>query len=226
MKRSITVVLVSLMLSSSAFALDLDIKRVAEDTQRFNQDGNSMDLVWWIPNEYWEAAFQSNPGITEAQQKEFISVVDEYFVCSILEGTLGPFGGLTGTSRDDLLRKTTLVLSDGVILNPLRDDQLSADVSNFLKMMKPMFANMLGQMGSGMEFILFQGKNRKGERHAVPNEKGSFTVKLGEKEFSWRLPLGAFLPPKYDSKTGEEFPGNFIYSPFTGERLTSKAPKK
>ena len=37
--------------------------------------------------------------------------------------------------------------------------------------------------------------------------------------FIWWIPLGSLLPPKYDSETGEKFPGNYNYNPFTGIRL-------
>ena len=47
---------------------------------------------------------------------------------------------------------------------------------------------------------------------------------LGDATYRWRLPLGSLLPPRYDAKTGEKFSGNYLYSPFTGKELTTKAP--
>lgn len=89
-----------------------------------------------------------------------------------------------------------------------------------------MFANMLGQVGQSMAFIVFKGKDTNGQRYVTAKAKGAFTVKLDQKEFTWRLPLVCFLPAKVDPKTKEEFPGNYVYNPFTGDRLTAETPNK
>ena len=40
----------------------------------------------------------------------------------------------------------------------------------------------------------------------------------------YRLPLGSLFPPAVDPKTGESFPGNYHFNPFTGDKLTPSAP--
>lgn len=224
MKRVIATVLM-LTLACMAMAEGLDIQKLAQDTQRFRQDKSQMDMIWWIPSEYWQAVFKANPVNTPEQQAEFIRVVDEYLVLSVLEGTIGPFGGISGTPKEQLIAKT-YVLADGHKLKPLAEAELSNDARNFFQMMKPMIANMLGQMGQGMEFVVFKGKDAKGQKYIRPDEKGFLTVFLGSKEFKYRLPLGCFLPPKYDPDTGEEFPGDYVFSPFTGTKLQMTKPNK
>ncbi len=75
-----------------------------------------------------------------------------------------------------------------------------------------------------MHFIVFAGRNAQGQRYADPTRPGILIVNLGPKEFQWRLPLGCLLPSEYDAKTGEEFPGNYVYSPFTGAKLATAKP--
>jgi len=224
MKKTIAIALV-LASACAALAEGLDIQKLAQDTQRYRHDKSQVDMIWWIPSEYWQAAFKANPVITPEQQTEFIRVVDDYLVLCVLEGTIGPFGGISGTAKEQLLAKTSAVV-DGHTLKPLADEELSNDARNFFQMMKPMFANMMGQIGQGMEFVVFKGKNEEGRKYVNPVQKGFLTVRLGDKEFKYRLPLGCFLPPKYDPKTGEEFPGNYIYSPFTGTELQTTKPNK
>jgi hypothetical protein len=49
-------------------------------------------------------------------------------------------------------------------------------------------------------------------------------VVLAGTEFKFRLPLGSLLPPKFDPNTHEKFPGNYIYSPYTGSKLVNDVP--
>jgi hypothetical protein len=202
-------------------AQDIDPLKLTQETQQLRQDKSKLDLVWWIPNEFWEYSFKKNPVITPEQQKEFIAVVDKYTIFCIMEGSIGVFGGITGTPKDELQTKVSLAILD-TKLKPLSDSELSPDAQNFLQMMKPMFSSMLGQMGQSMEFIVFNGKHDGGEKYLNPKFNGSFVLNLGEKQFSWRLPLASLLPPRFDADTNEEFPGNYIYNPFTGKKLITK----
>jgi hypothetical protein len=43
---------------------------------------------------------------------------------------------------------------------------------------------------------------------------------LYDQTYRWRTPLGSLLPVKVDAKTGEEFPGNYSFNPYTGEKLS------
>lgn len=222
MKR-LLVLLLLLFASSTVRAEGIDIQKLAQDTQRFHQDKRNLDMVWWIPNEYWENTFKASPTLTAEKQKEFITVVDDYIIFAVLEGKIGMVGGMTATSRENLLPKITVDVK-GKTLTPLLDDELSDDLQNLLDLMKPMFANMLGQVGQGMEFVVFEGKDEKGVRYADPLADGFLTLNLSKKEFKWRLPLGCFMPPKYDPATAEDFPGNYNFSPYTGAKLVTEKP--
>jgi hypothetical protein len=76
-------------------------------------------------------------------------------------------------------------------------------------------------MGQNMHFILFPAKDNKGKAIADATKEGSFKVIVGSEEFNFHLPLGSVMSPKYDPKTGEKFPGNYKYNPFTGTELIS-----
>ena len=64
-------------------------------------------------------------------------------------------------------------------------------------MMKPIFVNMLGPMGQNMHFFLFPAKDKSGNLIADAKNEGSFTVKLADRPFKWRLPLGSILPRRF-----------------------------
>jgi hypothetical protein len=223
MFRLLTAALFLLCASAMLPAQEVDFQKMVQDTQRVTHPKGEVNLIWWIPDEYWDAAFKKSGALTAERQKEFIATVDDYLIFAVVEAKIGPMGGMTGVSKQDLLEKVS-VHADGQKLTLLDDADLSPDVSNLFKVMKPMLANMLGQFGEGMQFIVFKGKDAKGKRYADPRQSGSLVFNLADAEFKWRLPLGCFLPSKYDVATGEEFPGNYEYSPYSGKKLVAAKP--
>jgi hypothetical protein len=80
-------------------------------------------------------------------------------------------------------------------------------------------ASMVGQLGENLEFVVFPATAAgKAVDAAKP---GSFTVKLYDQSTTWRLPLGSLLPKRSDRKTGEQFPGNYNFNPYTGDKLAA-----
>ncbi|MEY2530331.1 MAG: hypothetical protein QOI96_416, partial [Verrucomicrobiota bacterium] len=63
--------------------------------------------------------------------------------------------------------------------------------------------------------------NKNGSRLIDPMKPGSFTVKLNNEEFRWRLPLGSLLPAKLCPKCNDTFPGNYTFCPYDGTPLKS-----
>ncbi len=201
-----------------------DIQELIKETQKMHQSQDSVQIVWWMPDEYWQKAFENSPGLTEEQKKIFCNAVNDYIVLGIVDAKMSSFGGIIPMNKETIMKKITVTIGDQLTLTPLPDQSVSADAKNLFSMMKPVLENMLGQVGKGFAFICFNGKNKKGEQFIDPKKDGSFTVVLGDQSYKWRLPLGSLLPPRFDPKTGEQFPGNYKYSPFTGSSLTTSKP--
>ncbi|MDE2136021.1 MAG: hypothetical protein KGJ68_01180, partial [Gammaproteobacteria bacterium] len=68
-----------------------------------------------------------------------------------------------------------------------------------------------------------KGADKAGHHTVEATREGQFVVHIGTVTMQYRLPLGSLLPPAIDAKTGESFPGNYHFNPFTGEKL-SPAP--
>lgn len=202
-----------------------DVQKLIQDTQILDQNQDKFRLIWWIPTEYWEESFRDVPSFTADQKQEFYRAVDDYIVFCVVDATMSPFGSVIPASRDQIADDLSLVIDQGAQQRPLTDARVSSDAKNLFAMMKPVMANMLGQFGQGMEFFCFKGTDSEGKALLDPKGKGALSVHLGKATYKWRLPLGSLLPPKYDPQTGEAFPGNYIYSPFTGQKLTSESLK-
>jgi hypothetical protein len=73
-----------------------------------------------------------------------------------------------------------------------------------------------------MEFVVYPAKAADGTPTVDAAQAGTLKIKLYDQAFSWRLPLGSLLPAQFDKKTGEEFPGNYQFNPFTGDKLGTR----
>lgn len=198
-----------------------DLQRLLLDTQRTVQDPSSIIMVWWIPTEYWGAVLKDNPGITPEVLKQFETTLGSYMLFAVAALDIGPMGGMTSRGRPKIEANSQLLM-DGKPVPLLTDKEIGADAQNFVSMMKPMMANMLGQFGQGMEFMLYPNPATKGGAKISAVNEGQFAYKSFGNEFKWRLPIGSLLPPRKDPATGEEFPGDFKFNPYTGGKLDGK----
>jgi len=216
---SIILILLIFCLPSIIRGQKVNITDFVKDTQKIKQDIKHMTILWWIPNEFWNESFKNDPSVSNQMSKEVIEIVNKYIILVVIDEEIGSFGGLTPTSKIDIIQNISVRLYDNNILKPLKDDEITQDAKNLFSMMKPMFANMLGQLGSAIEFFAFDGLDEKGNRYLNPKKENRFSVQLFGEDYNWRLPLGSLLPQKIDPKTKEIFPGNYNYNPFTGTEL-------
>jgi hypothetical protein len=212
-------ILATVFLCLFAFgARGADMQRLLQDTQRTVQEPSKILLVWWIPTEYWAAVLQGNPSITPEVLKQFETSLGDYMVFAVGALDVGPMGGMTPRGRPKIEANTQLLI-DGKPVALLADKDIGADAQNFVAMMKPMMANMLGQFGQGMEFLLYPNPATKGTAKVSAINEGRFEYSAFGHDFTWRLPLGSLLAPRVDPATGEEFPGDYKFNPYTGGKL-------
>lgn len=216
-QMKIKALLLAVLASLASVSQATDITKLVQDTQRFAQNEKSIDLVWWIPNDFWRESLKQNPELGEEETRQFLEALEDYNAFVVIHADIGVFGGMTPHSREQIAANIALTVN-GRVRSPLANEVLKSDAANFYSMMKPMLSQMLGQMGQGMEFFIYS--NIEGEDVLIdPKKAGSFTFTCYQNNFEWRLPLGSLLPPKVDPETGDVFPGNYNYNPFTGKQL-------
>lgn len=206
---------------NSSFAQDVkvDINALIQETQKMSQSADKMNLIWWIPEDFWRVSLEQNPNISAAQIEEFIKLLHPYTVILAIDGKIGPFGGVTYESESTIRNNIRLIDIQGNNYRPLSIETITADMKNLLSMMKPVFVNMLGPMGQNMHFFLFPHKNQAGQEIADAKKEGAFSVKLDKSKFKWRLPLGSLLPPKICPVDGEKLSGSWKFCPWHGVEL-------
>lgn len=197
------------------------VQELVRDTQRTSEAGGSMTLVWWMPAQFWEESLKANPALPEAMRTQVLSVLADYNVFALLRAKPGA-GGLSDVQPKAELIKNLRVESNGKVIEPMAPEQISPAAQLMLSQLKPAMAAMVGQVGQAMEFVVYPAKAADGKLQFDAAQPGTLKVGLFDVNFSWRLPLGSLLPARVDKKTGEEFPGNFQFNPFTGDKLGTR----
>ena len=172
-----------------------------------------MELIWYIPAEFWEISMLQDPTMSPEDAKAMTDILKGYELFAAVQGDIGPFGGVSYISKQDL-RNNFEVQYSGKKLELFPKDSYSPDLQNFISMMEPMLANMFGPMGENMHFFVF----RSGEPIKL-SEKGEMQIKLGEFQKSVPFPLSSIMKEKKCPNDGDLLSGNWTYCPFHGEKL-------
>jgi len=226
---SAVIVGVALLILAVAAAAPLesskvDLSEFTRDSQKWSQDGDKMIMVWWIAEEFWKVSAAKNPNTTEAQAGEFVKAVHPYTLVVVLDAKIGPFGAPTYAPEEEIRSRVQLKDADGTLYRPIAEEELGGDVKNLMAMMKPIFVNMIGPMGSNMHFFAFPAETKNARRIVEATQDGKFSVLLGEGEFKWRTPLDALVSPKTCPKCKENMSGAFKFCPWDGTKLPEAKP--
>jgi hypothetical protein len=197
----------------------VDVQELIRETQKMEQKAHQITLVWWTPKEFWEVSMAQNPGVTAAQAQEFVKVFQPYIVLAVFDGKVSPFGGITYRPEPEIRADLRVLDKAGTSYAALTEDQIQPDTKNLLAMMKPVLTNALGPLGQNMNFYVFPGKDAKDQPIAEAKTPGALAVKVGDREFKWRLPLSSLLPPKACAKCQEKCSGAWSFCPWCGTAL-------
>lgn len=204
-----------------------EINDLLKDTQISGGADDDVDIVWWIPEEFWVASFQADQSMTEKQKREFVALLEPYTLIAVVHGKFSVVGSIAYRDEAEVRSSISLTGTDGVRYLPLAPEKTSDEAQMLLQIMRPMLSNAMGKLGENMHFFLFPSKSAQGKRIADASQTGVLTVNSGTTTAKYRLPLGSVMPPRFDVTTGEKFPGNYLFNPYTGaklETLSTAAP--
>lgn len=222
--RPIWLITLLAVLRFSAAHADPDFTAILKDTQMLRKVDHHMTMVMWMPEQYWRASLQGNDRLTDKAKDEFFETLRPYTIVAVVDAEMGIGGAFSFTSADAL--KSTVRIEDaaGNVYVPLDPQMVGGSMRNLVQVMKPLLTNAMGALGSSLEIMLFPASSKSGGPIADAKSEGFFTVHVGDSHFRYRLPLGSLLPPMLDTRTGDTFPGNYHFNPFTGAKLSPASP--
>ena len=204
----------------------VDVNAMLAETQLSLGTAEQMQIVWWLPQEFWQASLADSADMSEKERKEFLAMVEPYFLVAVVDGTISTFGAIT--YRDEAAIRKGLVLTspDGVARRPIDPAKASPEVRILLGVITPILENAAGDLGKNMRFFIFDARDAGGKRIADPHQPGTLAVDTGEVHAKFRLPLASLMPPRFDAASGERFPGTYRFNPYTGIELVAQPPSQ
>ena len=223
MKKIVLTLCTMFLISSIGFGQKKEMPQVNLDnllneTQFTNDNTTDLEMIWWMPSEYWEAVFSREKYMSPEEAKMIIDTLKEYVLVIVVKGKVGMFGGITYESREDIL-KSFNVYYNGSALKYMKDDSLDPDLKNFITIIGPMMKNMIGQMGENMQ--IFTYKNDKKTPINVYG-KGNLSFELSEYKANADLPLASLIMEKQCPEDKKLFNGKWSYCPIHGKELTKQ----
>ena len=217
-----TVVCLACTVTNSAelnSSFQADLSKLVRETQMSNRDGDALTLVWWMPQEFWQASMAQTKAVDDSLKAQTIGFLRPYTVVAVVSGNVGPLGGMTFVSDDSIRAIVRLTDAQGSTYTPVPAESVEVNASTLLQLMAPVMANMIGPLGKNMRFLVFPALTKDSLPIAEATSPGSFNFVVGGKEFKWRLPLASLVPPKVCQKCSEECSGVWKFCPWCGTKL-------
>jgi hypothetical protein len=197
-----------------------NVQDLVRETQHTAQSNGEITMVWWMPYQFWEESMKANPALTAEARAQVLAPLADYSLFALLRAKIGAAGMSDVQPKAELIKNLKLQVN-GKIIEPLAPEAISPGAQLLLSQLKPALGAMAGQFGQSLEFVVFPAR-ADGKTLIDAAQVGTMQVNLYEQSFKWRTPLGSLLPARIDAKTGEEFPGNYGFNPYTGEKLGTK----
>jgi hypothetical protein len=203
--------------ASAAEPGKVDLAQLTRETQLTHQDASKLELVWWVPADIWSAVMSER---TAREIREgTLGLFDDYLVFFVTEADLSPMGQINFRSEAQTRDRFRLLTADGKRISPLPESEIRSDMNVLLNSLRPVLANAAGAVGQNFRPLLFAARDAQGHVFADARKEGALRVVLGEREFRWRLPLAALLPPRRCPIDGEMLSGAFRFCPYHGAEL-------
>ena len=197
----------------------IDLQKLTRETQRSATGGGQVTIVWWMPQAWWDSAMSASAMLTPEGKAQALAMLNDYTIFAVMRARVAG-ADLDARPRAELLANARCELN-GAVVEPVASQDLGPGAQVLLVSFKPMLANMLGKLGQGIELVIYP--NRQDGRTLVDaTQPGTVKYTLYDQTFTWRLPLASLLPVKVDPKTGEEFPGDYSFNPYTGAPLAPR----
>jgi len=211
--------LISLSSNAQKKTENIDFSKLMKDIAITKASTHEIEAAIWMPTIYWEVVARDNPNFTTEVVEQIKSLVDDYVIVCYVKTKLNDntlsFEPILGSA----LRKKLVLEFNEKSYKPLYYNDLPDDVQKIKDILEPMFSKMLGELGSGMNVLFFEVKDREGNNLIDPSKNGSFSLKYEESLITYNLPLPSLCEDKICKTDDVIFPGNYVFCPFHGTKL-------
>lgn len=228
-------VFVAMMLVLATHSLAADKKPLKDvDSDAFTSDtqvspkgtgDKHIALVWWIPNEFWEAVLSRDPDVGASEKRAMLDAMAGVSLLAVVQADINVLGAFEFFSREQVEKNMSLSFSDAAgklqKLSPVRE--ISSDLEIVLSVFKPMLGAAMGNLGENMHFYVLSDKSMSSARLLDPYLEGQLNIQLAKKDKSLmqakiELPINALFVPR-KCPNGKDAHVSWKYCPWTGKKL-------
>lgn len=189
---------------------------------RTEQVGNEMVVAIWIPSQIIRSVAMASGADAQVTTMEatdaFIESVRPYVVLVVAD-LARPSPGSRPEDAAAIHDSIRLKDREGTLYEPVDERKLPPMLKLLMSSLEVGLSQTKAIPGSGIEIIVFPGKNRKGSDIADPLKDGSFSLELHGAKLAWNLPITSLLPLKPCPVDGAMLNGAWKYCPFHGVEL-------
>ena len=217
----------SLLLTQFTFAIErkpieqIDIGALTSELQAMNSQQDSLDLIWWIPLQYWEASLKQFP---EEQVEQILSALKNYTILAVIQADISAFGAFHFAEKQTVMdgMRVEVISAEGDVQTISHTEPADPDVRLLLDQMRPVLAQAMGNMGENFYFFPLPATDKDDRQYLSPYEEGKFRVALGREGgdivFEIDTPVDALFVPRI-CPSGKPAHVSWIYCPWSGEKL-------
>jgi len=231
--RIVAIIVVSMIvMTSTVYAIEkkpivaIDTDQLTEDTQFSASCGDEhMNVIWWIPLEFWQAIFINDKTTSESDKKLFVDTFKPYSLLMICQADISAFGSFEFYSKDEVESKLDITFKseNGSLIRFAPQADIEPDLQLMLDIFKPILTAAAGNMGQNMHFFVLEDYDSTGKRKIDPYRFGTLNFRIGKRngelmQTQLDFPLNSLYVPRI-CPNGKKAHVTWKYCPWTGEKL-------
>ena len=200
---------------------DYTISEITADLTITVSDDYEIAFILWLPTEYWEYVIKHEGIDSQTDKKTLLEAVDKYNIFAVMKGEIGNRGVVYYEDYADVSKNMNITDASGERYSPEKINDLDSNVKLLFESFKPGFSKMLGDYGDNINMLAFK-RPKDTKAQFKPTDIGRFYVKFFSNDYSYKLPIGVFMPAKYCPVDNEKYKGDWIYCPYHGKKLVKE----
>lgn len=201
---------------------EVDQNKLLKDIVYTHTANNEITILYWFPEIYWEVMAAKDPkSITPEVITQLKQMLGNKSIFIAVSGKLNSSTRFQA-KEESYMRSNISVVLNGKTYKAIADNKLSEDLKMLNSYLKPMFSQMLGEMGSGMAIFYFEITDNSGENILNPYKDLDFNLNLASVKNTFHLPLPSLFQDSKCTNDGESFPANYEFCPYHGSKLITQ----
>jgi hypothetical protein len=206
---------------------EVDTDAMTNETQVTGGGDDEMNMVWWIPQEFWQATLAADPDVSAEEAELVVSALSGYCIIGIVRAHIDDDVNFDFVSEADVLSKLVVWHFDAdgerTILRMV--ESVRPDAVELLGALRPILSAAMGELGSNFHLFIFEDLDEEGNRIVSPYEGGELWFALMEIgnlstiKVKIDLPLNSLHVPPVCTDCDEAMNISWNFCPFCGVKL-------